>query len=108
MPVQKGKRRKKTRRRSRFGDYEESTETDDERPASRSTSTPAPRRRWESPLWLNVAIGVAMVALGLWFLVSPQKGFGTGARTIILFGYFALAALYLTKAYRQYRSKQGY
>ena len=106
MPVQKGKRRNRPGRRvrpSRGALLEES-------PASPvpTTSKQArpPRRRWDLPLWANVTAGVFLLGIGILFALIPQKGFTSGERIIILAAYVALSAVYLSKAFRQYRSRQ--
>lgn len=64
------------------------------------------RRGWTPPLWVNLAIGLVLVGVGVVFWLVPQKGMGTQAHIIILLGYFALAGLYLGKAFRQYRGRR--
>lgn len=106
MPIQRGKRNKKPRRRgmSEFG----------EQPPVRSTSSTASpvktdqgrRRRWQPPLWVNALLGVGMLIFGIVVFEMPQKGAGQTQRLIFLVLYFLIAALYLGKAYQQYRVKQ--
>ena len=60
-------------------------------------------------MWVNLLIGGFLFILGIVFSVTSlasHKGTSIGWNLIILVGYFALAGLYLGKAFRQYRKKQ--
>lgn len=109
MPIQRGKRNKKPRRRgvSEFGEGAF--------PVTRSSPAPAParaksnqgrRKRWQPPLWVNALLGVGMIVFGIVVFVMPQRGAGQTQRLIFLVLYFLIAALYLGKAYQQYRARQ--
>jgi hypothetical protein len=104
MPLQKGKRRKRPRRRG------PAVLAEDDQPQivqERRTTRPATRRRgWQPPLAFNLIFGLVMIGLGLFFFVIPQKGMGTQGKLLLLILYFGLGALSLGRAYRQYRSKQ--
>lgn len=106
MPIQRGKRNKKSRRRG-VSEYGEQI------PARPTSSTASPvkaergrRRGWQPPLWVNALLGVGMIIFGIIVFVMPQKGAGQTQRLIFLVLYFLIAALYLGKAYQQYRVKQ--
>jgi hypothetical protein len=106
MPIQRGKRNKKPRRRG-------TTEFEEQYPARPMSSTATPvkndqgrRRRWQPPLWVNALLGVGMIIFGIIVFAMPQKGAGQTQRLIFLVLYFLIAALYLGKAYQQYRVKQ--
>jgi hypothetical protein len=57
-------------------------------------------------MWVNLLIGGFLFILGIVFSLTPQKGSSIGWHLVILLGYFALAGLYLGKAFRQYRKKR--
>lgn len=109
MPVQKGKRRKRPRG-GRLGS--DARPFDEEVPkapiaSQASGSRAARRKRFELPLWANLTAGVFLLILGTLFTLTPQKGFSALEHGIILLGYVALSALYLSKAFRQYRARQN-
>lgn len=108
MPVQKGKRRKRTRRRGRGEGSEPLVQSPNgTKPGEAARSRPARRGRWQPPLWFNLLVGLSLLGLGLLFSLTPAKGLGPGLHFIFLLGYLALSALYLGRAFRQYREKQG-
>lgn len=104
MPMQKGKKRKRPRRRGLGLNGDEPA-----RPvvnsAPKASSRPAARRRWEAPLWVNLVVGTFLVAIGIVFFLVPARGSSTNTRLLFLLLYFALAGLYFGKAIRQWRSR---
>src|SRR5579864_846994 len=101
MPVQKGKKRKRPRRRGYASDLEsEPTVIAQEK---RTARTPGRRRGWQPPMSFNIIFGVLMVGLGVFFFAIPQKGMGTQSRLLLLILYLGLGSLSLWRAYRQYR-----
>ena len=107
MPVQKGKRRKRPRRRGSGGLAPAADEVVEPSPAvGKRAARPIMRRGWEPPLWVNATVGVVLFVLGIFFMMAPNPGFSGGVNVFILLGYFALAGLYLGKALRQYRRRR--
>lgn len=105
MPVQKGKRRRRPRRRGApLEDYEPQAATSTSPP--KGTARPIMRRGWQAPLWANLAIGFFLAVSGAFFFLFPGKGAGSGQRLLFLLLYFALAGLYLGKAIRQWMQKR--
>ncbi len=109
MPIQKGKRNKKPRRRG----LSEVTETassavgsSSASPVRRQTAPQGRRRGWQPPLLVNVILGFGMVIFGIVTFVIPQHGAGMTQRLIFLVLYFLIAGLYLGKAFQQYRARQ--
>lgn len=104
MPLQKGKKRKRVRRRG------PTTIEESEQPVSvrekPSNRTSTRRRGWQPPLAFNVVFGLAMIGLGVFFTAVPQKGMGTQGKLLLLILYLGLGALSLGRAYRQYRGRQ--
>ena len=105
MPVPKGKQRRKPRNRIR---RELSSAPVESTPIptakSRGSRSARPARR-QTPMWLNITLGVIMVVAGTFFTVVSPGGLGTVARIILLLGYFIIAGYYFGKAYRQYRRR---
>jgi hypothetical protein len=103
MPVQKGKRRKRPRtRRGGADDFaDESSTPMVQEPSPRAQTRRA--KRWQFPPWLNLAIGLALLALGAIFALAPTKGIPPVLHVVALVGYLFIAALYLSTAFRQYR-----
>jgi hypothetical protein len=103
MPLQKGKKRKRVRRRG------PSVADDGAQPApvqeKRAAGPVARRRGWQPPLAFNLIFGVVMVSIGVIFFVIPQKGMGTQSKLLLLILYLGLGGLSLGRAYRQYRAK---
>lgn len=104
MPVQRGKRHKRLRNRGGFD-----ADIDSDAPAAtpvRQAATPARRRGWQTPFWINVVLGASMLVFGIFFYFLPQKGVAGTQRLVFLALYFAIAVLYLGKAIRQYLAKR--
>ncbi|MGI8826892.1 MAG: hypothetical protein ACR2JC_14865 [Chloroflexota bacterium] len=113
MPVQKGKRRNRQRRRVGADDrgpeltpsssITDPTKRNSASPARRGSST---RRRAQIPLWGNVGIAIAIDLVALYLFLSPSRGEGMGQRLLFFFGYLALSVFYWWKAFRQYRARR--
>lgn len=103
MPLQKGKKRKRVRRRgpSTVGEYTQPVSTQ-----VKSARRPAKRRGWQPPMSFNIIFGTVMIGLGVFFTALPQKGMGLQGKLLLLVLYLALGGLSLGRAYRQYRSRQ--
>jgi hypothetical protein len=104
MPVQKGKRRKRPRRRGPLtvSDMPETTESSSARPITSKVR----RRGFQPPLWVNLAFGIGMIVFGVVFTITPQKGMSTQNRLLLLLAYCVIAGFYLFRAFRQYRNKR--
>jgi hypothetical protein len=104
MPVQKGKKRKRPRRRGSplDAESEQPVMAQERRPTRAATR----RRGWQPPLAFNVIFGVVMIAIGVFFFFIPQKGMGAEGRLLLLILYLGLGGLSLWRAYRQYQEKQ--
>jgi FtsH-binding integral membrane protein len=55
---------------------------------------------------LNVTIGLTLLLFGVLFSLTPSKGMSPGLHTFFLVLYVFLSGLYLSKAFKQYRSRQ--
>lgn len=112
MPIQRGKRNKKPRRRGLLNAegalYSAPASLPSASPVSpaKNSKTKTRRARRQVPLWVNALLGIGMVIFGIVVFAMPQKGSGTGQRLIFLVLYFLIAGLYLGKAYQQYRARQ--
>jgi hypothetical protein len=105
MPIQKGKRRNRHRRRAVGFDELDQTPAVPARPQSSTQSKP--RRRWELPFWMNLVWGLLLVGFAVLYFVVPARGVPKGTQLLFLVAYFVLAGLFLGKAYRQYRESRG-
>lgn len=104
MPVQRGKKRKRERRRGQRDEGEsEGLQTATSR-QSGSASRPVKRARWQAPLWFNAMFGTVMVLTGIYVAVT-QPHLSAGGRLVILVAYGFLGGLLLARAYRQYRAR---
>jgi hypothetical protein len=107
MPIQKGKKRRRPRRR---GSYNDNGAVEPSAPAvpaqPKPSARPIMRKGFQPPMWVNILIGAVLCVVGIIFYLLPQKGMGSGTHLIILLGYFALGGLYFGKAFRQYRAKR--
>lgn len=111
MPEQKGKRKTKRARR-RLGTiryYDDEQEPKRTAAPVKQTGRPPVRRRgWQAPLWLNLTIGIAMLAFGIFYFVTTSgHGMSNGTRIILLVGYCLVAGFYLVRAARQYMGQRG-
>lgn len=105
MPVQKGKRRKRPRRHTSSTAVAESQDAQPAQ-ASRVERRGARRQRWKPPPLVNAAFGATMIAVGVvFYFVIPQKG-GSDTKLLFLILYLALGALYLGRAFLEYRRRQ--
>lgn len=107
MPIQKGKRNKKPRRRgvSETAGSVSRSAAPSASPVRQKASAQGRRRGWQPPLWVNVMVGTGMVIFGIIQFFTQQHNAGmTGLVFLVL--YFVIAGLYLGKAYQQYRAKQ--
>ncbi|MCA1597337.1 MAG: hypothetical protein LC772_13075 [Chloroflexi bacterium] len=106
MPIQKGKKRKRIRRRgpSTTGASQAEASSRGRQPVP--PPTVAKRRGWQPPLWVNLAFGLGMLVVGVVFTIVPQKGMSTQNRLLLLVAYCVIAGFYLARAFRQYRARQ--
>ena len=105
MPVQKGKRRKRPRNRSK--EHVSSDNPATSTVAARPVKAAAPRRSmWQGPPWLNAALGVFMLLAGVVFFAWDQKGTGIRDKLLLLVAYLVLAGFYFFRAYRGYRKQR--
>jgi hypothetical protein len=103
VPVQRGKRHKKPRRRGG-----QTLLRDDPMIAARPAVEAAPPKRKgfgarQRPWWLNVAFGVIMLIVGVATYVIPQKGVDPHERFLFLLLYFVIAAVTIGIGIFQYR-----
>lgn len=109
MPVQRGKKKSKRDRRRLRGplfDSQDESETGTS-PVASTRTRPVSRGRRPIPLWANSAIGLIMLAFGLFFYFKVQQGTNTVSRLLLLLAYCAVAGFYLFRAARQYRTRRG-
>jgi|SRR5947209_18862130 len=99
MPVVRGKKKTKRERR-RFGSVAPAVSDDQIATAPAAAAKPVRRRGWQGPPWLNVLVGVIMVAGGVVFARLNKGG------AVILIAYWVVGGFYLYQAYRQYRKKK--
>jgi hypothetical protein len=102
VPVQKGKRRRKSRRRGAsvaMGDESGAAPV-----AQKPTRQTIMRRGMDLPWGVNAAIGAGLLLAGVYFFVSTRGS--VGQRLVFLFLYVLLAGFFLAKAYRQRRAAQ--
>jgi hypothetical protein len=98
MPEHRGKKRRKPR--SRGGGVQ-----------AQAAQTPGAvpvrpvRRGWQGPPWLNVILGVFMLAAGVYFFLFVQQGMDIKTRLILLVAYIAVAGFYFFRAYKGYRAR---
>lgn len=102
MPIQKGKKRRRPRSRG-LGTGGDSVRSSAPAVPASKRAAPVMRRGWQPPMWVNIAIGVVLCAIGV--VSSIVQGL-SGVHLLILLAYFGLAGLYFGKALRQYRSKR--
>lgn len=105
MPEQRGKRRNRPGHRSqRGGALHPAASAPAPTPTTPSSSTARPTRRRRGiqfPWWANGLVGLLILVFGVYYVISPLRGTTEVVRVIITVLYFGLAALYLSKAYRQ-------
>ncbi len=104
MPIQRGKKRKRTRRHSGRDDGCEEPVT------AAPVESPKPRpkvwRRGHQPAPIvNLIFGLMMLILGLVFFVSGLGASG-GTKFLLLLLYMLVAGFYLSRAFRQYRARR--
>ena len=107
MPVQKGKRRNRHRRRSlsSTGPGESAYLVEREPSSSGRKAEPArPRRRWELPLWGNALMGAVILIVALTLVIGRSSG--GSQKYLFLVLYLVLAGFYLSKAARQYLARR--
>ena len=109
MPVQKGKRRKPQRRRTRGEEpgpaFTAPSTQNDVAPSRGGTARPLRGPRWNPPLWLNLTIGPLMIAAGLYFGLL-QPGARSSGRLFLLVAYLAVGVWYLVRAGMQIWQKR--
>jgi uncharacterized membrane protein HdeD (DUF308 family) len=106
VPVAKGKKRKRQRRRS-LGDQGESTIASVPAPAPAAKTARVTRQRRQPPYWVNAIIGVVILITGIFFFLYPEHGVGTTQKVVFLVLYFVLSGFYLGRAWQAYRRTRG-
>ena len=106
MPIQRGKKRKRTRRHAGREDGHEASVAATTPPAAPAKPRPSIWRRGkQAPPIVNLIFGVMMLILGVVFFVSGLGSHG-GSNFVLLLLYMLVAGFYLSRAFRQYRGKR--